>query len=556
MFVELSVENIAIIERTQITLGPGLTVLTGETGAGKSLLIDAIQLAIGERADTDLVRTGAGKATVTLGVDVSAHPRLQTLCDELGAETEDGLLIIQREVFAEGRSQARIGGKLAPVATLKRLGQELVDLHGQHEHQSLLHTERHIDFLDAWIGPSGVAIRAQVKVHFRSLSDLRTRLQMLQRNKRDLAQRVDLLRYQIDEIETVAPLADEMEGLESRLKRLSNAEKLRLAAEDALSRLADAESPALEGISEAVRRLEETAVLDPQLDPALQPLRDALYSLQEAIPEIRKYHELLEADPAELETVAARIDALRKLRRKYGEDEVAILEYLTAAQTELDALEDPEANEDELITRITASEANLAAACAELTQLRQVEGKRLSEAILGHLRDLAMDNATIALEIRPRAADENGADDVQFVFSANLGEPPKPLSKIASGGEISRVMLGIKCAMAGTESVPTIIFDEVDSGLGGRAAAAVARKLSQLAQHTQIIAISHLPQIASVANVQFRIEKQEIGDRVRTSVRELKDEERVEELARMIAGESISETAIVHARELLAEAKP
>lgn len=551
MLVELAVENLAILERAEVRLADGFTVLTGETGAGKSLLVDALQLALGERADSDLVRAGSSRATVAASFDLRAHPDLRAQCEELGIPLEDGRLRVQREVMAEGRSQCRVGGRLVPVATLRRLGLRLVDLHGQHDHQSLLAPERHLDFLDGWIGEPAHEGRAAVAEAVAELGEARRRLAALRSGLRDRAQRIDLLTYQLQEIEAIAPQPGEMEEQEALLSRLKYAERLAQAAFGALGEIADEEGAARDRLGSALKALEEVVRFDPGLEEALGPLRDAYYGLEEATLSLRGYAEALESDPARLEETAGRIDALRRLRKKYGEDEAAVLAHAERAREELDVLSDAEANLESLEAEVASASERVRAACEGLSALRAASAVTFADRVQAELRDLAMDRAVFSVRIEPKEPEADGADRVEFDFTANAGEPPKPLSRIASGGEISRVMLAIKCASAGRAGVPTLIFDEVDTGLGGRAAAVVAKKLEELARHVQVLSISHLPQIAARASAQFRIEKQERGGRVVATVTPLSADERVAEIARMLAGEAVTDSALANAREML-----
>lgn len=551
MIVELTVDNLAIIERAHVSLGPGFTVMTGETGAGKSLLIDAIELVLGERADSELVRAGSPKATVDVVFDLSSQPALLERCQELGVATEDSALFIHREVFAEGRSQCRIGGKLTPLSTLKQLGQLLIDLHGQHDHQSLMDPERHIAFLDAWIGRPAASLLVAVANANSVAGDAKRRLDALRAGLRDREQRLDLLKFQINEIESVGPRPGEMEELEAQLSRLKHSEKLASASFGALELLSDKEDCAIDQLSAATTQIESAAKYDPQLEALLEPIAAALETLKEGTHDLRAYAETLDADPAILEEVAGRIDSLKRLRRKYGDDEVAILAYLDVAQAELDMLADAEASEEDLTIAYDAALGELVRVAAELTALRKERAVEFADLVQAQLRDLAMARAIFDVDFQSKPVDADGADDVEFHFSANAGEPARPLSKIASGGEISRVMLAIKTAMAGRAGVPTLIFDEVDAGLGGRAAATVAKKIEELAGHYQVLVISHLPQIASRATTHFRIEKNDTSGRVVTQVRELNATERVEEIARMLAGEHVTASALANARELL-----
>ncbi len=551
MIVELTVENLAIIERAHIQLGPGFTVLTGETGAGKSLLIDALELALGERADAELVRTGANKATVDAVIDLSDQLDTLNKCLELGISVDSGMLYIHREVLLEGRSQCRVGGKLIPVATLKQLGQLLIDLHGQHDHQSLLDETKHIGYLDAWIGNPAEMLLAKVAEAYSECESARKKLHALQAGMRDREHRLDLLRFQVNEIEAASPLPGEMDDLEAQLSRLKYAEKLSLASFGALEAISDKEDCAVDLLGAAVQRLEDCIRFDPSLEEVIAPLKEALYQVEEGVHGLRTYSEGLEADPGRLEEVASRIDSLKRLRRKYGQDEAEIIEFLERAKQELALLEDSEASADELQETVVRREAQLHKIASELSELRKERAVEFSQLVQNQLRDLAMDRAIFEVDFKTKPADFSGLDLVEYYFSANAGEVTRPLGRIASGGEISRVMLAIKTALAGRAGVPTLIFDEVDTGLGGRAAATVARKLEELAAHYQIVVISHLPQLASRATTHFRIEKLENEGRVMTQVRLLDPEERVDEIARMLAGDHVTESAVANAREML-----
>jgi len=551
MIVELTVENIAIIERANIALGPGFTALTGETGAGKSLLVDAIELVLGERADSELVRVGAPKANVSVVFDLSGRPGLLKFCQDQGIPTEDKTLFVQREVFAEGRSQCRVGGKLLPVSQLKQLGSLLVDLHGQHDHQSLLNPETHVGYLDAWIGQPAIKLLSKVASAYSTVEELRRKLAAIRQGQRDREHKLDLLKFQVNEIEAVMPKPGELAELETQLNRLRNNERLAAATFGSLALLQDNESSADEKIGASLRNLEEAARLDPSLEQIVKPIQEALFNLQDGVHALRAYGETLESDPNRLDEVATRIDAIQRLRRKYGDDEPAILEFLERARQELSLLDDAESSEFELGQREAAAERDLSALCAELAVLRHEKAAEFSDLVEQQLRDLAMEHAVFEVSFRVKPPDASGAENVEFFFSANAGEAARPLGKIASGGEVSRVMLAIKTALAGRAGVPTLIFDEVDTGLGGRVAAVVARKLAELAAHYQVVVISHLPQIAAAAASHFRIEKDESSGRVQTSVIPLDQNGRVAEVARMLAGEEITETSIANARELI-----
>jgi DNA repair protein RecN (Recombination protein N) len=363
-----------------------------------------------------------------------------------------------------------------------------------------------------------------------------------------------MLRFQIQELEEASPIPGEMETLESQVVRLKNLEKLAQAVSDALKSITDGEPAAIDAVGGAAQSIEIASRMDDTLSESLGLVRDSQYRLEEAVHALNEYLESLEAEPERLEETASRIDLLKRLRRKYGDDEVEMLAFLESAREELSLLDNSEANVEEIEAALTAANEELMNRSSKLRELRLNRAEAFSAIVRTQLRDLAMDRAEFETRIAEREPTPQGIDQIEFYFSANVGEPCRPLARIASGGEMSRVMLSIKTALAGRAGVPTLIFDEVDAGLSGRAATTVASKMRQLAEHYQVVAITHLPQIAARAHTHFRIEKSEAGGRVRTRIVPLSGEDRVEELARMVSGEAITQTALANARELLAHA--
>ncbi|MBV6458722.1 MAG: DNA repair protein RecN [Fimbriimonadaceae bacterium] len=542
MIREIAVEQIAVIESARLELGPGLTVLTGETGAGKSLLVDAIELALGGRADTDQIRTGAMRGRVTMNVEGAIASRL------FGSSPA----MIEREIHREGRSSCRLNGKPALVGELRQLGNALVDLHGQHQHQTLLDPLSHGSFLDAWIGEPAAKAKHDVADAFAKWHGIQTRLASLRRDQRDRDSRIDLLRFQVDEIEAAAPLIGEFEELEATSSRFAHAEKLMAIVQQVLAGLYEDELAARDRVGDAAKLLEAGAALDPELSIVAEPIRDARYSLEEGLARLGEYRDRLEYEPAEADRIAERLDLLKNLRRKYGPDEAAVIAYLDQARTELSALTDTQYTEEELLRQAEQAEADFREKAGGLTALRTGAAKPFAKVVVAELRELAMEKAEFDVSLSPRPADGDGVDAIEFLFSANPGETVRPLAKIASGGEMSRVMLALKVCLAGKAGVPCLIFDEVDAGLSGNAAATVARKLGELAQHVQVVAISHLPQVAANADTHYRIEKVVESGRTQTRLRLLDPDERVVELARMLSGDSVTEAAKANARELLA----
>jgi DNA repair protein RecN (Recombination protein N) len=362
---------------------------------------------------------------------------------------------------------------------------------------------------------------------------------------------IDLLRYQVQEIEQVAPQPGEADEIQSQISRLQHIEKLSTASFAALSALSEQENSAVDLLGTSLVGLEEGARYDPSLEEILAPLRECRLQLDEALRSLSDYAQSLEADPAMLDELAARLDSLKRLRRKYGDDETAVLSFLDQARERLGTLESSEAGEEELAAELEVLNSQVALEAAQLTALRKARGTEFSSLVEEQLKDLVLERARFEVAFRPKEPDQTGADDVEFYFSANPGEPLRPLSRIASGGEVSRLMLAIKSVLAGKAGVPTLIFDEVDSGLGGRVASTLGRKLAELSRSYQVLVISHLPQVAACADVHFKIEKLEQEGRTVTQVRRLGEDERVEELARMLGGETVTSAAIANARELL-----
>ncbi|MCX6341073.1 MAG: DNA repair protein RecN [Fimbriimonadales bacterium] len=549
MIVELRVENLAIIKQVEVHFLGGFSVMTGETGAGKSLLIDALELALGERADTELVRTGSAKASVQLVADLSHSPAIREWCSAESIELEENRLIIHREVYAEGRSQAKVNGRTIPVATLRVLGKQLVDLHGQHQHQSLFDPETHIEFLDLWIGSEVVSLKLKVAAHFETYTELKRRADALKKNVRNREQKIDMLRFQVDEISNFAPVVGEEEELLTNLSRMRNLERISQSVAKALDVLSEGESNARDLLGIGLQAVEEAARFDATLSTS--DLETASVALNEGINVLSHYVDTLEMDPQLLETMDDRLDALRKLKRKYGDSEQEILSFLDSASRELSDLENVEASQETIEAEVNEAHSRLIELCETLSQLRHEKSELFTKEVQEHLKDLSMNRAVLSARMMTVEPTATGSDTLEFLFSANAGEVAKPLAKIASGGEISRVMLALKSVLAGRAGVPTLIFDEVDTGLGGQAATSVGRKIRELGKHYQVISISHLPQVAAQGTHQYRIEKSEEGGRVATQVVKLSGEERVDEIARMLAGDQISESARANARELL-----
>lgn len=544
MLQSLYIENIAVIERADIAFDAGLNVLTGETGAGKSIVIDAINAVLGERISRDIVRTGSDEARVTaLFSDLS--PAAAEALREWGIEPdEDGCLLIQRTISAEGKGTCRIGGRPVTVSILRDVGRRLVNIHGQHENQALLSPERHVAYLDR-LGGHAPLLEAYRAVYER-LCSLRRELDKADMDETMKARRIDLLRYQIDEIEAAELTAGEEEELEASRRLYRHAEAVAegmMAAKEALSGDEDTMGALsrLEGAASALsgagRYMEEAAVLSKRVE-------NALYELEDCADELRDLLSRLEFDPAELDRVEARLDLIRRLFSKYGPGIPDVLAYAEQARQELDDIENADERQERLRQALAAAERDAAEAAARLTDARTKTAERFSKSVMEQLAFLDMPHVTMEVSITPASLSSGGADQVEFLMSANPGEPPRSIAKIASGGELSRVMLAIKSVLADADDIDTLVFDEIDAGISGRAAWKVGVKLRETARGSdgsrsrQVLCVTHLAQIAAQADHHLLIAKSVRDGRTYTDVRPLDEDGRMEELARIIGGEA------------------
>ena len=569
MLTELSVENFALVEKLRLSFGPGLNLLTGETGAGKSILMDALGMALGERTGTEAVRHGSDRARVE-AVFTLENPdtRLRAAMDAAGIEIEDGLLILSRELTATGKGSVRINGRPATVGILKTLGDALVDIHGQHEHQSLLAVERHQDILDAWGGAKIAPLKAKVTEAHREAQAATRELAALQHDARERARTLDLLAFQREEIDAAAPRPEEEESLMAERLRLSSAEKLHSASSHSYAALAgsgDDESAgsrrgaggATEGLRTAVAEIEHAVKWDEQLTPLLETLQNALFAAEDAAREVRGYRDSIEFNAERLNEIETRLDTLKTLKRKYGDTLEEVIRYREEIGQRLDTLENAEARIVALEGEVARTRETLNRRAADLTAARKKAAEPFAKAVLRELSDLAMTATRFAVSVEPREPNATGADQVEFLISPNPGEPLKPLAKIASGGEISRVMLALKSVLSRTYAVPTLIFDEIDTGIGGRTGSVLAEKLAALSKDVQIFCITHLASIAAKGDCHFFIEKRTEGkngaERTLVRVTTLDTEARIEEIARMLGGRR-SDSVLQTAREMLTAA--
>ncbi|WP_126427505.1 DNA repair protein RecN [Brevibacillus marinus] len=564
MLHELTIRNFAIIKSVTISFRRGLNILTGETGAGKSIIIDAIGLLLGERGSADFVRHGEKRAEVEGLFELPADSPAFAICEGFGVQVEaDGMLVVRRDISQQGKSVIRINGQLVTLAMLRELGPWLVQIHGQHDAITLMQSEKHIEWLDAY----GEAELADTKQEYARLYNayrkMRQDLERMARNERELAQRIDLLQYQLKEIEEAALEPGEDEKLLAQRKKWSNVEKVFAGIEHAYQALSG-EQRGLDWLAHAMSELERVLPYDDSLAPVVEAIRSAYYQIEDAVHSLAQLKEQLEYSPAELAAVEERLDLIYRLRRKYGKSVNDILEYAAAIQDELEEMQHYDERLQKLEAHLAELAADLAVEALELSSKRRELAARLAKAIEEQLHELCMERARFAIEVRQledeqgievagvkRQINANGIDQVEFMIAPNPGEPLRPLAKIASGGELSRVMLAIKTILAASDQVETFIFDEIDTGVSGRAAQAIAEKLARVARHRQVLCISHLPQVASMADVHFLIHKEIGEEQTVTHVTPLSDEERVIELARMLGGAEVTEKTKEHAREMI-----
>ncbi|MGE5485196.1 MAG: DNA repair protein RecN [Ignavibacteriales bacterium] len=563
MILELRIRDFALVDSIRMRLEPGLNVLTGETGAGKSIIIDAVEVLLGGRASSDYVRTGSEGACVEALFDISGNIPAMTCLARLGIRAT-GRILVSREISSTGRSVARIDGKPATAGALKELGVHLVDIHGQHEHQSLLRTETHLDVLDAFGGPVVAKMKATAGSLYSELQSVESDITNLLKGEKDRARRLDILRYQKKEIEGVAPRPGEDRALAEEALVLRNAERLKQAALAAYALLYDGrDTSAVDLIGAAASEVSAGLSMDPGLSPAVEAIVGAAESLKEAARDLRAYAERLESDQKRLAEVEARIDRIQQLKSKYGDSIEEVLEFGRECAAEIERLENSESLAASLERRREELRASLGEACAALSAARREMAPRFEALVSSELEALGVgsrafsvdlsteeDSAGVPVDGRHLSAGPKGVDRAEFLIAPNTGEPPKPLTRIASGGEMSRVMLAIKSVMGDAEQAPCVIFDEIDSGIGGATARAVGKRLASMGEKRQVLCVTHLAHIAARAGTHFLVWKETDGKTTHTRVEQVTGAGRETEIARMLGGSS--EIALKHARELLA----
>ena len=558
MLVELTIKNIALIESLRIEFAQGFNVLTGETGAGKSIVVDSINLALGGRADREMIRTGAERGMVQALFDVSGNPRAQAVLQELDIESDDGLIAIRRELSRSGRNICRVCDVVVPLATLKQLTATLMDIHGQHEHQALMNPAKHLDFLDAFGGEAHAAARDKVAALYAGRSHIAAELKRLMNDVSERERLVDVLTFQVQEISAAKLKPGEEQKLEKKLSVLENAEKIRQSVEGAYNLVyqGDGRAPsAQEALLQSADAMDRIGPLNERYAALAGRLRELYYGAQDVGYELQALLDDLDFEPDLLDKVAARLDTIKKLERKYGATVEEVIEFGAQAADRLNGIKGSDASMSALKKRYKEADNALREACAELTAIRRASAAQLSERICQQLKDLGMGKTRFEVRVEPLAKPTSaGMDGVEFMISPNPGEPLRPLASIASGGEISRVMLALKAISVDSEGVDAMIFDEIDTGVSGRMAQVVGEKMCLIAKTRQVLSVTHLPQIAALGDTHFLVEKVAGKDRTDTHVRLLDEEGRVRELSRLVGGAEDSESSLSHGAHMLKEA--
>jgi DNA repair protein RecN (Recombination protein N) len=557
MLVELMVENYAVIEQARVRFHRGLNLLTGETGSGKSMIVDALGLLLGARTSADMVRTGAERARISGIFEIAPTPALLKALEEAGIETEDNELLIEREITTGGKSRAFVGNRPATVALLKELASHLADIHGQHDQQQLFSSDAQREMLDAFAGAEKLV--EQTASLYKRWRACAASIEELDRSAQESLRMADLYAHQRKEIESVGPSPAEDVQLEHERRILRNVVQLEETASAAYAALYDAPESVNAQLRVVIRRLEELTRIDETVADVLASLRPAGIVVDEAAHALRQYLGKLEADPSRLDEVEARLAALEKLKRKYGANMDEVLAFLEDVRQRLGLIENSTTTGDALRKELQEVSEAYGTAAAKLTASRTDAARRLAKRVEIELAALAMEKTKVEIRVEASSWSEHGADSVGILIAPNVGEELKPLEKIASGGELSRVALALKTCAAPVREAKrtaphTLVFDEVDAGVGGGAAEAVGRRLKKLAASNQVLCVTHLPQIAGFADHHYYVEKHSAKGRTVATIEELSASERTREIGRMLSGERVTQEALRHAEQLLKSA--
>jgi DNA repair protein RecN (Recombination protein N) len=555
MLTELRIRNYAVIDDIRVEFGPGLTVLSGETGAGKSIVVGALSLLLGERAASEVIRAGEERAVVEGVFEIPDDPLFLERCDEAGIDLSDGWIILKRELQREGRNRAWINGSPATAGLIGELGSALVDLHGQHEHQALLRPAPQRRMIDEYA--QAVPLAGEVRATWECERDTRAALERVRMRVQAARENADRLRRKAEEIEAAGLKAGEEEGLAAEIRRLEHSEELLALSGQLHEAVYGGESSVVDRLGELRRALESLLRIDPGATELEALFDTGLASLDELGRRLRDYRYSVEHDPGRLATLRQRQELIGRLRRTYGGTVEDLIEAGREARTEIQEIEVSEAEIGRLAAAVEERRRELEALAARLGSSRRAAAGRLESAVTSQLSELGMPGGRFRVEFSPRdAPGPEGAETIRFLVSLNPGFEPAPLSRVASGGELSRVMLALKSVLAGADAVPSLVFDEIDAGVGGQIAHAVADRLGRVAESHQVFAITHLAQIAARADTQYRVEKVQRAGKVATRLVRLSEEERPVEISRMLGGDPESEVSLTHAKELLERRGP
>jgi len=568
MLLQLSISNLALIDAMSIDFAPGMNVMTGETGAGKSIVVDAVNLVLGERADRDLIASGKQKARVEAVFDIADNEKVKALLEELSLEGDQDTASISRELTSAGKNICRINGTVVPLQTLRQVSAQLLDIHGQHEHQLLLDSKHHVSYLDEYAADEIHPLLERCGSAYAAWRSCAQKLSRLRRSVSEREQRIDMLRFQLEELKSARLVEGEEDELERQKVFYRNAGKIMAAFDEACEMLDSGSgrdgSSAVELLREGVRALSPVATLDSRYEAVFARLDSLCYEVEDAVGELCDLREEMDYDEQEAERVESRLDLLRRLNRKYGATTHDMIRYRDRIAAELDELEDSDEAMERLEKEFRSTGRALQEVSAQLTHARQLAARRFEASIEAQLHDLGMKNAKLSMSFAPMAEGERltdrfsaqGVDRIEMMFCANLGQPMKPLARVASGGELSRIMLALKNLSAQKPGIPrSMVFDEIDTGISGRMAQVVSEKMSQIGDHHQVICVTHLPQIAAMADEQFLVRKSDEDGVTRTAVIHLDRLGRAQEIARMVGGACCdSESSVRHAMTMLDEA--
>lgn len=557
MLTQLDIQNIALIDKLNLEIGQGLNVLTGETGAGKSILIDSINAVLGERVSKDLIRSGKDRAIIE-AVFQYKNTGIDRILEETGIDRDDGNIILSREISLSGKNTCRINGRLVNVSMLKQIGELLLDIHGQHDNQSLLKTETHIDLLDAFGGKAIEQIKAEYLELFAQYKNIKSKLHSFAGDKGEMARRMDMLNFQIDEIKNARLKKGEDDTLTAKRQVLANSEKIMnsiVRAYELLNEGSNTGKSVLYDSNKALQEVSSAVKYDPGLNSISEKLESVIYQLEDICEELRNRREAAEYNPDELLSIDERLDIITRLKRKYGSTLEDVTDFFDKSQKEYEELLQSESLVEELNKQLVLLSQKLYVSAEKLNAEREKAAVILEKNITAELENLEMKNSSFKVELsfikEEKYFSKNGLNSVEFLISSNAGEPLKPLSRIASGGEMSRIMLAIKTILANVDAIPTLIFDEIDTGISGKAAQKVGEKLSYISKTHQVLCVTHLSQLACMADNHLYIEKNSDGENTYTTVRKLDHKGRIEEIARIIGGSDITALALKHSEELI-----